>query len=103
MGAKIATKKDETTLVNAMKMMFKNIKSGDTIYLAFSRKSFYILIFVLTIGTAANIALIDILLHGSGYGMVSNTSIVYTQLILSVIAIVSGIWLFFKGINVAVD
>lgn len=94
---------DNTTLFRAIKMMFKNIKSGKTVYLAFSKRSFHLLIFALVIGTATNIALIDILLHGTGFITRANPIIVTFQLILSGISIIAGIWLFFKGINIVVD
>ena len=103
METKKENKIDNTTLFKAMKTMFKNMKSGKTVYLAFSKRNFHFLIFVLVIGTAANIALIYILLQGSGFIIRANPIIVTFQLILSVISIIAGIWLFFKGVNIVVD
>lgn len=107
METKKETKKenkiDNTTLFKAMRTMFKNIKSGKTVYLAFSKNGFHLLIFALVIGTAANIALMYILLQGSGFIIKANSIIVTFQFILSGISIIAGIWLFFKGINIVVD
>lgn len=107
METKKETKKenkiDGTTLAKAIRLMFKNMKSGKTVYLAFSKKGFHFLIFALTIGTAANITLMYILLQGTGFITRANPIIVTFQLILSLISVIAGIWLFFKGINIVVD
>jgi hypothetical protein len=93
---------DQISVAKAIKVMFKDMESGKITYLAFSKKSFYLFIYVLTIGTAANIALIDILTLGTGFIERANTMVAIIQVILSGISIISGIWLFFKGINVAI-
>lgn len=91
------------TMIDTFRLMFKNMKSGNVIYLAFSKKSFHILIFTIAIGTAANVALIDILLQGTGFVTRANTMIVTFQLILSGLSVISGIWLFLKGVTVITD
>lgn len=94
---------NEANLVSALKMMLKNASSGKTVYLAFSKLSFHLLIFVLIIGTAANIALIDILLQGTGFIVKASVIIVAVQLILSSLSIIAGAWLFLKGINIIIE
>lgn len=94
---------NDVTLAKAFTTMFKEMKSGSTVYLAFSKRSFHILVFTLAIGTAANIALIDILLQGTGFIHRANSIIVTFQLILSGISIIAGVWLFFKGVNIVAD
>jgi len=93
---------DKISVAKAIKLMFKDMESGKTTYLAFSKNSFYLFIYVLAIGTAANIALIDILTNGTGFIERANNMVVLIQVILSGISIISGVWLFFKGINVAI-
>lgn len=93
----------EINVIKAMTMMFKDIKSGRTVYLAFSKRGFHLLIFALAIGTAANIALMDILLQGTGFITKAHPVIVVLQLILSGTSVLAGVWLFFKGINIIVE
>lgn len=93
----------EINIAKAVTMMFKDIESGRTIYLAFSKRGFHLLIFALAIGTAANIALIDILLQGTGFITMAHPAIVTLQLILSGASVITGVWLFFKGINMIVE
>lgn len=95
------TRKDKTnelTIANAVRFMFKNMKSGKTLYLAFSKRTFHILIFVMAMDIIANIALINLLISNP---LIDPIYII--QFTLSFAAIVSGIWLFFKGINIATD
>lgn len=60
----IAKPLDDMSSTKALNLISKNIKVRTIQFLAFSEKSFYVLIFVLLIMTTANIALIDILLVG---------------------------------------
>jgi hypothetical protein len=96
-------KSNEVSLAHAMKLMLEKLGERDTIYLAFSRRNFYLLIFVLALGTIANIVLVDLLLRAPV--LVERTSIfIYSiQLALSATAIIVGLWLFLKGINIVVD
>lgn len=103
MEAKKIKKIDETTLANAMRLMFKNIQSGKTVYLAFSRNSFHILIFVMGMSVVANIALIDLLMRAPTIVERVNTFLYAAQFILSITAILGGLWLFLKGINIVTE
>jgi lysylphosphatidylglycerol synthetase-like protein (DUF2156 family) len=103
MNPKKATKTDETTLANAMRFMFKNMKSGDTIYLAFSRRNFYVLIFVMGMSVIANAVLVDLLVSAPTIVQKADTPISVAQLILSLLAIVAGFWLFLKGILIVTE
>lgn len=94
---------DGITLAKAIKLMFKDMKSGHTVYLAFSRKSFHILIFTIAMSIIANIALVDLLVSAPTVVERTNTVMFVTQTILSVVAIVSGLWLFLKGVNIVID
>lgn len=92
---------DDVTLVKAIKLMFQDIKSGKTIYLAFSRKSFHIMIFSIATGIIANVVLFDLLLNAPTFIQRTNMSLV--QLSISFTAVIAGLWLFFKGINMIVE
>lgn len=94
---------NQSILAKAITFMHTNITNGKTIYLAFSKWNFNILIFTLAIGTAANVALIYILINGTGYIYGGNAAIVTFQLIFSGLSILSGVWLFFKGINIIAE
>jgi uncharacterized membrane protein len=103
MGQKKVTKTDEMTLANAMRSMFKNMKSGNTIYLAFSRRNFYMLVFVMGMSVIANIVLVDLLLVAPTMVQRADTPIFVAQFILSSFAIVAGFFLFLKGVNIVTD
>jgi hypothetical protein len=96
-------KSNEVSLAYAIKLMFNKLGDRNTIYLAFSRRNFYILIFVLAVGTIANIVLIDLLLQAPIMVERANVFIHSTQLALSSVSIIAGLWLFFKGISIVVD
>lgn len=93
----------KVNLANALKTMFKNIKSGETVYLAFSKRSFHILIFTLAMGVIANIVLVDLLLSAPTIVERPNNFVYAAQLALSITAIVSALWLFFRGVNIATE
>lgn len=94
---------NEVTLVKALRHMFKNMNSGKTVYLAFSRVSFRILIFVMAMSVIANIVLVDLLIHAPTVVEKTNVFIYIPQLILSTTAIIAGLWLFLKGVNIVTD
>jgi hypothetical protein len=96
-------KSSEISLARAVKLMLMKFGERDTIYLAFSRRNFYILIFVLALGTIANIVLVDLLLHAPVLVEKANIFIYIIQLALSITSIIAGLWLFFKGISIVVD
>lgn len=103
MGLKKVRTVDEVSLAKAMKTMFKLIENKDEIYLAFSKTNFKVLIYTLAVGSIANIAIIYILLRTPV--LIAQTSILLYifQLILSITGIITGIWLFLKGINIVVE
>ena len=97
------TKPIDVTLAKAFMSIFKDMKSGKTVYLAFSKRSFHILVFVLAMSVIANIALVDLLVRTPTVIERSSPPMYVAQLILSVGAIISGIWLFLKGVNIITD
>lgn len=103
MGQKKATKTNDVTLANAMRFMFKNMKSGDIIYLAFSRKHFYALVFVMAMSVIANAVLVSLLVGAPTVVQRADTPIFITQFVLSLSAIVAGFWLFLQGITIVTD
>jgi hypothetical protein len=103
MNPKKTTKTNEITLANAMKSMFKNMKSGETIYMAFSRRNFYALIFVMGMSVIANAALVSLLVSAPTIVQRVDTLISATQLLLSLLAIFAGFWLFLKGIFIVTE
>lgn len=103
MGQKKAIKTNEVTLANAINFMFKNMKSGDIMYLAFSRKHFYALVFVMGMSVIANAVLISLLVGAPTMVERADTPVFITQLALSLSAIVSGFWLFLQGITIVTD
>ena len=54
---------DEQKLGSALKVMFKNMKSGKTVYLAFSKGNFHILVFVIGMSIISNFVLFDLLFY----------------------------------------
>lgn len=107
MGTKMGTKKvnriDDRTFVTAISSMFKNIKSGQTLYLAFTRRGFYMLIFVIATSIIANLILVDLLITAPTVVQRTDTPIFTVQMVLSVSAIIAGLWLFLKGVNIVTD
>ena len=103
METKKVNKVNEITLAKAMGQMFKDMKSGNTIYLAFSRNSYYVLIFVMAMSVIANIALVNLLMNAPTLVERTDTTIFIVQLTLSASAIVAGFWLFLKGVNIVTD
>lgn len=102
MSKKIKTV-DEVSLARAMKTMFKLLENKDEIYLAFSKTNFKILIYTLAVGTIANIALIDILRRTPTLIAETNIVLYAFQLIISGTGVITGLWLFFKGINIVTE
>lgn len=94
---------DEFTLESAFRLMLKEMKSGNTVYLAFSKRSFHILVFVIAMSIIANIVLIDLLIRAPTIVEKMNTPIFVIQFLLSTTAIVSGLWLFIRGVNIITD
>lgn len=94
---------DEATLAQAFRTMFKDMKSGRTVYLAFSRGSFHILIFTLAMSVIANIVLVDLLIRAPTVVERANTIIFIVQMSLSITGIIAALWLFFKGINIITE
>lgn len=100
---------NERTFARTLSVMFRNIKSGSNIYIVFSKKSFHILIFTLAMSIIANTVLIYLMLNypaitgGIFTGGIRSIIIFACQLILSVAAVISGIWLVFKGIDIVTD
>ena len=94
---------NEETLAGAFKTMFKNMKSGKTIYLAFSKRNFHILVFVLGMNIVANSVLIDLLINAPTMVQRMDMPFFITQFSLSSAAVVSGFWLFLRGINIITD
>ena len=103
MEVKKGHKIDEVTFAKAVRLMFGDMKSGRTVYLSFSRMNFRALIFTMAMGVIANIVLIDLLIRAPTMVEKTTTFFYFIQLSLSSAAIVAGLWLFFKGINLEVD
>ena len=103
METRKVNKVNEVTLAKAMGQMFKDMKSGNTIYLAFSKKSFYILVFVMAMSVIANVALVNLLINAPTLVQKTDTVTFIVQLTLSASAIVAGFWLFLKGVNIVTD
>ena len=103
MEAKKDHKIDEVALAKAVKLMFGNMKSGRTVYLSFSRMNFRALIFTIAMSVIANIVLIDLLIRAPIIVEKTTTLLYLIQFSLSAVAIIAGLWLFFKGINLEVD
>lgn len=103
MASKNESKTNEITLANAVSRMFKNMKSGDTIYLAFSRRNFHILVFVMGMSVIANTVLVKLLMDAPTMVQRADTPIFVTQFMLSTLAVVAGFWLFLKGVNIVTD
>lgn len=94
---------DSITLSKAIRLMFKDMKSGKTIYLAFPNRSFYVLVFVLAMSIIANMVLVDLLIRAPTMVERTSTPTFVVQFLLSATAIVSGFWLFLKGVNIITD
>lgn len=86
-----------------METIFKNIKSGDMIYIAFSKKSFYALLFTIGMAIIANIILSYILVSYPIWTRGSDMFMYLILLVLCVVTIFSGLWLIFKGIDIVTD
>lgn len=93
----------DVTLAKAFTTMFRNMKSGKTVYLAFSKRSFHILVFVMGMSVIANVVLLDLLMRAPAMVQRTETPIFVIQFILSASAIISGFWLFLKGVNIVTD
>ena len=102
----IRDNKNKTDLIHTIELMLRNIKSGEHIYIYFSKKTFYMLIFTLAMSMISSSILIylillrsSILIGGIGIG----TFISIVLLALCVITVISGLWLVFKGIDIVTD
>lgn len=98
-----AYKVNSVGFARMMEKAIKNIKSGNMIYIAFSKKSFYALLFTIGMAIIANVILAYLLaiypIWTGGLDM-----FMYIALfILSVVTIFSGLWLIFKGIDIVTD
>ncbi|MCX9026268.1 MAG: hypothetical protein OIN85_09270 [Candidatus Methanoperedens sp.] len=110
MVSKSVSRTIEETLANAIRLMFENMKSGDTTNLAFSRGNLHILVFVMAMSiivmsTFAN-TVVDLLIDAQTIVQITSIKIAsmpifVIQFILSTIAVVAGFWLFLKGVNIA--
>ena len=96
-------KMNESTLANAFRVMLKEMNNDKMTYLAFSKRNFHILVFVLAMGVIANVALVDLLIRAPTVVQKTNTLVFAVQFLLSTMAIVSGLWLFLRGINIITD
>jgi len=96
-------KPKDVTFEGAFKTILKEMTSGETVYLAFSKRNFRVLVFVLAMSIIANIILIDLLIRAPTVVIRMSTPIFVIQFLLSAAAIISGFWLFLKGINIITD
>jgi hypothetical protein len=103
MGQRNTTKTNEVNFADAMKFMFKNMNSGDTMYLAFSRRHFYMLVFVMGMSVIANSVLISLLVGAPTIVQRTDTLTFVTQFVLSLSAVVAGGWLFLQGVNIVTN
>ena len=101
METKTTKKLNERSFNRALSSMLKNIKSGNLIYIVFSKNSFRMLVFTLAMSIIANLILVYLLINSLIMGGIG---VIYTvMLVLSIIAIISGLWLVFKGIDIVTD
>ena len=103
METKKVNKVNEVTFAKAIRLMFKDINSGKNIYLAFTKRGFHALVFVMGMSVIANLVLIDLLISAPTMVQRTETPIFATQLVLSVSAVIGGLWLFLKGVNIVTD
>ena len=103
METKKVKRVDEVTFAKAIRLMFGNIKSGKTIYLAFTKRGFHALVFVMGMSVIANVVLVDLLISAPTLVQRTSMPVFIVQLILSVSAIIAGLWLFLKGVNIVTD
>lgn len=103
MEPKKVNKVDEVTFAKSIRLMFKNIESGKTLYLAFTKRNFHALIFVMAMSVIANLVLVDLLMSAPTVVQRTSTPMFVAQLILSISAIIAGFWLFLKGVNIITD
>ena len=73
------------------------------IYIAFSKKSFYALLFTIGMAIIANIILAYLLAKYPIWIGGSEVFLYIALFILAVAAIFSGLWLIFKGIDIVTD
>lgn len=99
----MAKRVDDRTFITAMRKMFKEIKSGQTLYLAFTRRNFYMLIFVMAMSIIANVILVDLLISAPTLVQRADPPVFTVQFILSLSAIIAGLWLFLKGVNIVTE
>ncbi len=103
MALKNVSRANEVTFSNAVRTMFKNMKDGSIVYLAFSRMNFYILIFVMGMSVIGNIVLVSLLVGAPTVVEKADTPTFIAQFTLSLSAIIAGLWLFLKGITIVTD
>jgi hypothetical protein len=103
METKKVKRVDEVTFARAIKLMFKNIKSDKILYLAFTKRGFHTLVFVMGMSVIANVVLVDLLISAPILVQRASLPVFVVQFILSVSAIIAGLWLFLKGVNIVTD
>lgn len=98
-----AYRMDSVGFAHMMETALKNIKSGNMIYIAFSKKSFYALLFTIGMAIIANIILAYILAKYPIWIGGPEVFMYIVLFLLSVITVFSGLWLIFKGIDIVTD
>jgi cellulose synthase/poly-beta-1,6-N-acetylglucosamine synthase-like glycosyltransferase len=98
-----AYKVNSVGFARMMEKAIKNIKSGDMIYIAFSKKSFYALLFTIGMAIIANVILAYLLAIYPIWTWGIYMFMYIILFILSVVTIFSGLWLIFKGIDIVTD
>lgn len=86
-----------------MEKAIKNIKSGNMIYIAFSKKSFYALLFTISMAIITSIILAYLLAIYPIWTLSLSTIMYITLFLLCIVTILSGLWLIFKGIDIVTD
>jgi hypothetical protein len=96
-------KTGKVDITRTIELMLKNIKIEGNIYIVFSKKSFRVLVFTLGMSIIANIIIIILIIHSLSFTMNIDTFIYIVMLILSIITVLSGLWLVFKGIDIVTE
>lgn len=100
----VTAKRNRLDLAHTIELMFRNVKSGDKIYIAFSKKTFRFLVYTLGMSIIANIIIVYLIVNYSPILIGGIYTLIYIALlILFVMAILSGLWLVFKGIDIVTE
>lgn len=91
------------TLTKAIELMSRNIKSGNTIYIAFPKKTFQLLIFTLTMSIVANAIIAYLIIEFQTFVSGIYTFVYIILFILSITTVLSGLYIVFKGIDIITD